>query len=94
MMTEQEQHERYKALGDVQRHTYDREVGTRIPWPMPRSTESHDLPDELEILALINEASDRKLAQSLRDAAARIRSLEEIVRTTLRSKCSTEGSCE
>jgi hypothetical protein len=93
-MTEQERQERYKALGDVQRHTYDVEVGTRVPWPFPRSSESHDLADQLEILALINEASDRRLAQSLREAAARIRALEEILRTTLRSKCGREGGCE
>jgi hypothetical protein len=93
-MTEQERQERYKALGDVQRHTYDLEVGTRVPWPFPRSTESHDLADQLEILARINEASDRRLAQSLREAAARIRALELIVSTILRSKCGTEGVCE
>jgi hypothetical protein len=93
-MTEQERQERYKALGDVQRHTYDLEVGTRVPWPFPRSTESHDLADQLEILAQINEASDRRLAQSLREAAARIRALELIVSTILRSKCGTEGVCE
>ena len=93
-MTEQEKQERYKALGDVQRHTYDVEVGTRVPWPFPRSTESHDLADQLEILAQINEASDRRLAQSLREAAARIRALELIVSTILRSKCGTEGVCE
>jgi hypothetical protein len=92
-MTEQEKQERYKALGDVHRHTYDLEVGTRVPWPFPRSSESHDLADQLEILAQINEAGDRRLAQSLREAAARIRALEEILRTTLRSKCSTEGGC-
>jgi hypothetical protein len=93
-MTEEERQERYKALGDVQRHTYDLEVGTRVPWPFPRSTESHDLADQLEILAQINEASDRRLAQSLREAAARIRALELIVSTILRSKCGTEGVCE
>jgi hypothetical protein len=93
-MTEQERQERYKALGDVQRHTYDLEVGTRVPWPLPRSTESHDLPDQLEILALINEAGDRGLAQTMREAAARIRALEEIVRTMMRSRCSTDGNCE
>ena len=93
-MTEQERQERYKALGDVQRHTYDVEVGTRVPWPFPRSTESHDLADQLEILARINEAGDRRLAQSLREAAARIRALELIVSTILRSKCGTEGVCE
>ncbi len=92
-MTEQERQERYKALGDVQRHTYDVEVGTRVPWPFPRSTESHDLADQLEILALINEAGDRRLAQSLREGAARIRALELIVSTILRSKCGTEGGC-
>lgn len=93
-MTEQERQERYKALGDVQRHTYDLEVGTRVPWPFPRSSESHDLPDQLEILARINEAGDRGLAQTMREAAARIRALEDILRTTLRSKCSTKGVCE
>jgi hypothetical protein len=92
-MTEQERQERYKALGDVQRHTYDVEVGTRVPWPFPRSSESHDLADQLEILARINEAGDRRLAQSLREAAARIRALELIVNTILRSKCGTEGGC-
>ena len=92
-MTEQERQERYKALGDVQRHTYDREVGTRVPWPFPRSSESHDLPDQLEILAGINEAGDRRLAQTMREAAARIRALEDILKSTLRSKCSTEGGC-
>ena len=92
-MTEQEKQERYKALGDVQRHTYDVEVGTRVPWPFPRSSESHDLPDQLEILAQINEAGDRRLAQSLREAAARIRALELIVNTIMRSKCGTEGGC-
>jgi hypothetical protein len=92
-MTEQERQERYKALGDVHRHTYDLEVGTRVPWPFPRSTESHDLSDQLEILAGINESGDRRLAQSLREAAARIRALEDILKTTLRSKCSTEGGC-
>lgn len=93
-MTEQERQERYKALGDVQRHCYDLEVGTRVPWPLPRSSESHDLADQLEILALINEAGDRRVAQTMREAAARIRALEEILRTTLKSKCSTEGVCE
>jgi hypothetical protein len=92
-MTEQERQERYRALGDVQRHTYDVEVGTRVPWPFPRSSESHDLPDQLEILAQINEAGDRRLAQSLREAAARIRALELIVNTIMRSKCGTEGGC-
>lgn len=92
-MTEQERQERYKALSDVQRHTYDVEVGTRVPWPFPRSSESHDLADQLEILARINEAGDRRLAQSLREAAARIRALELIVNTILRSKCGTEGGC-
>jgi hypothetical protein len=93
-MTEQEKQERYKALGDVQRHTYDVEVGTRVPWPFPRSSESHDLAEQLEILALINEAGDRRLAQSLREAAARIQALELIVSTMLRSKCGREGGCE
>lgn len=92
-MTEQEKQERYKALGDVQRHTYDVEVGTRVPWPFPRSSESHDFPEQLEILARINEAGDRRVAQSLREAAARIRALELIVNTIMRSKCSTEGGC-
>jgi len=92
-MTEQEKQERYKSLGDVHRHTYDLEVGTRVPWPFPRSSESHDLAEQLEILALINEAGDRRLAQSLREAAARIRALEDILKSTLRSKCSTEGGC-
>jgi hypothetical protein len=93
-MTEQERQERYKSLGDVQRHTYDLEVGTRVPWPFPRSSESHDLAEQLEILALINEAGDRGLAQSLREAAARIRALEDILRTMTRSRCSTDGNCE
>ena len=87
-MTEQERQERYKALGDVQRHTYDVDVGTRVPWPFPRSSESHDLAEQLEILARINEAGDRRTAQTMREAAARIRVLELIVKTTLRP---TEG---
>jgi hypothetical protein len=93
-MTEQEKQERYKALGDVQRHTYDLDVGTRVPWPFPRSSESHDLAEQLEILALITYEGDRRTAQTMREAAARIRALEEILKTMTRSRCSTDGDCE
>jgi hypothetical protein len=81
----------YNQQGDVWQHSYAYH-NRQLPTPQ-RSPDHFDICDRLWYAAQVNEAGDRKLAQLLRDAAARIRALEDILKTTLRSKCSTEGGC-
>jgi hypothetical protein len=81
----------YNERGDVWQHTYAYH-GQPLE-TAERSRDEFDLCERLDYRARVTEAVDRKTAELLREGAARIRALEEILRTTLKSKCSTEGGC-
>lgn len=74
----------YRERGDVHRHCYAYHHA-ELP-QAERSRDLHDLHDELWWAAKVNEAGDRKLADLLRRAQARIAALETLVDSLQNSK--------
>jgi hypothetical protein len=66
----------YNQQGDVWRHSYAYHPESLRT--AERSSESHTITDELWWAAKVNEAGDRKLADLLRRAQARISALETL----------------
>lgn len=66
----------YNQRGDVWRHTYAHHP--QFLRTAERSSDLHTIHDELWWAAQINEAGDRKLADLLRRAQARISALETL----------------
>lgn len=66
----------YNQTGDVWRHSYAHHPESLRT--AERSSESHTITDELWWAAKVNEAGDRKLADLLRRAQARISALETL----------------
>jgi hypothetical protein len=66
----------YNQQGDVWRHSYA--FHPESLRTAERSSEHHTISDELWLAAKVNEAGDRKLADLLRRAQARINALETL----------------
>jgi hypothetical protein len=66
----------YNQQGDVWRHSYA--FHPESLRTAERSSEYHTISDELWLAAKVNEAGDRKLADLLRRAQARINALETL----------------
>jgi hypothetical protein len=66
----------YNQQGDVWRHSYAYHPESLCT--AERSSDSHTITDELWWAAKVNEAGDRKLADLLRRAQARINALETL----------------
>lgn len=85
----------YNQRGDVFQRTY-----AFHPSPLDvaeRSREHLDLCDQLDYRARVTEAGDRRTAELLREAAARINALETLVLTlkaTKRCEVHSEGGTE
>ena len=75
-MNDEERNREYRERGDVHRHCYAYHHA-ELP-QAERSSDLHDLHDELWWAAKVNEAGDRKLADLLRRAQARIAALETL----------------
>ena len=73
----------YNQQGDVWRHTYAHHP--EFLRTAERSSDLHTIHDELWWAAKVNEAGDRKLADLLRRAQARIAALEDLC-VTLRTR--------
>ena len=72
--TQQQRDEHWRQGSDVYQHTYAFHHAV-LP-TAKRSPDADDEADALYYYALVNEATDRKLAEALRRGAARIRALE------------------
>lgn len=75
-MTEQDRRREYNESGDVYNHTYA--FPPAVLETAERSSEMHSIGDELWWAAKVNEGGDRKLADLLRRAHARIAALETL----------------
>ena len=76
MTTHDERRYQYNTHGDVYNHTYA--YPPAVLETAERSSECHTISDELWWAAKVNEAGDRKLADLLRRAQARIAALEDL----------------
>ena len=85
----------YNQQGDVWRHSYA--FHPESLRTAERSSESHTITDELWWAAKVNEAGDRKLADLLRRAQARIAVLETLclaLRSVKRCEIPPDGTVE